>query len=85
MSQELQLHWLVHVVETRVSSAVQVSFQSKDYINVCSGTIFRKVGLLGNWEKAHVIISQDGLTASKDQCSKPDLKISAAREIWTRF
>jgi hypothetical protein len=50
MTQELQLHWLVHIIETKVAEMVPLSPTSNsEYINVCAGTIYKKSGFLGDW------------------------------------
>jgi hypothetical protein len=84
MAQELQLHWLLHVVTTKAADTLPAS-PADDYINVCAGSIYKKSGFLGEWEKCFVMITREGLTAARDEKSKPDLQIAEAKEIWTRF
>ena len=77
MTQELQLHWFVHIVQTKLLETITLtpSF-AIDYANVCAGTILKKSNILGEWEKCYVTISPEGLSGAADDSSKPDLQIT---------
>lgn len=77
MTQELQLHWLVHIVKTKLLETLTPtpSFAT-DYTNVCAGTILKKSNFLGSWEKCYVTITPEGLSSAPDDTSKPDLQIT---------
>lgn len=85
MAQELQLRWFVHTVNTKIAEKAAINLSQGDYINVCAGYVYKKSGFLGDWEKCYVMITREGLTASKDEKTKPDFQIEGVKEIWTRF
>jgi hypothetical protein len=69
MTQELQLHWLVHTVTAKLAQSERIIPENNDYINVSAGYLYKKSSFLGEWEKCFVMITQDGLTVSAGEKS----------------
>jgi hypothetical protein len=49
MTQELQLQWFSHVINTRIQEDGKGTPVLAEYVNVCSGKILKKT-FLGEWE-----------------------------------